>query len=833
MATTEIQLEHIADTQPRLLDFLTNPAVKAPHFRIRIDLDERGKKKPIGISKPHIGLGKPWDKVEYEEALTVSPPMHAQHLNINLAQAMPDDDDCLVVIDIDHPDALQLVAERFFHTTPKHLLEFFPHTLSSTKKLPHLWVTIDPNDLPGDLPRDKVPLIFDGSKTAADGESYGEILFRNTYERLDAVMLGDLDATNLPWVNVDRIEPDSWPKPAPTPAPTPVASPVPAAAAPALAPSDTNDAVEHARNVSGAQVDERGQWITFIASCASCGVPQSVCLEVSARNSKHRPEPDAKTVDGIYSQGSWRAGMGTLCRLSKLSDPENFYRLQSKHFWGPDVEASLIDCEFSDTSYARSFLQLSAHTVGWTRMGELTCYDDETGLWCLGKKAEAMIRNQICDTLQRLLRHKLVHVTDKDKAEEILKRVSKIGQQTKRKALFECVRDLAYQQCAQFDIDRHHGTERWFAFKDCIYDADTGERMPYHPEAYISQKLHYDCPATEPEKTAQLRQVMCQIYPDDSERDLMLACQAQALTGDTSWEMHVNANGKSSAGKSLVVKDLGGEAFSTYHAVWPDDIFSQNFGRRKKYFTSALAKPIRFVTIEEMKTKNLDEEVFKAWTSGGKLSVDTDHEKEDRSNVSMVTCFSLTNQALDFQNVKRITKDRLDALKRRVAFFAARSRFVDAHKLEEEKAAGEVNVFVKNTDLKNLFAKDVEYHRAFAWIMMEQWRKLAATGWKKPDMRRLDEALEEHMDENMVADPLQMWLRDHYQPDVNGKVALDELLRERDDQNLTKANMREAVCAVFGRVVDGQPMYQKDRMVRNYRGVVRIARKVVCQIQPQ
>lgn len=818
-------------THRPLLAFVTDPAVKAPHFKIRIDIDDRGKKKPIGISKAHIGLGKPWDKVEYDEALTVSPPMHAEHLNINLAQALPGHADRLVVIDIDHPDALQLVAERFFNQTPEFLLKYYPHTLSSTKKLPHLWLTINTDNLPGDVPRDKVPLIFDGSKTAADGESYGEILFRNTYERLDAVMLGDLNPTDIPWIHVDRVETDTWPKPAPAPAPTPAASP--AAPAPAAAtrttPSDANEAVEHARNVSGAQLDQRGQWIAFIAACAKCGVPQSVCLEVSARSSKHRPEPDAKTVAGIYSQGSWRAGMGTLCRLSKLSDPDNFYRLQSKHFWGPEVEASLIDCEFTDTSYARCFLSLSAHTVGWTRMGELTCYDDETGLWCLGKKAEAMIRNQICDTLQRLLLHKIPNTADKAKREEMLKRSCKIGQQTKRKALFECVRDLAYQQCVQFDIDRHPGTERWFAFKDCIYDADTGERMPYHPEAYISQRLSYDCPTEEPEHTALLRTITSQIFPDQQERELYLMCLAQGLTGETSWETHVNSNGESSAGKSLLVHELAGSAFNIYHANWPSNIFSQDFAsRRKKNFTAALTRPIRFATIEELSIARLDEECFKTWTSGGMVSVDTDYAVEATENVSMVTCFSLTNNPLDLTNIKGINQDRLGALKRRIKFFSMKSRFVPAGEVERERQSGTRHVFVKNTHYKKDFPKDHRYHQAFAWLMMEQWRALAGRDWTPPDFTILNSQLDEHLVENMAVNPLHQWLRDHYEPDKDDWTSMESIVLHNGDTKISKSAMREDVMTVFGRTVDGEPMYDKAKKQSGCRGCVRLKRKPAC-----
>lgn len=425
-ASTEVGTKSL-DGQS-LTEFLNDERV--PFWPIVYRKDNAGKKRPVR------GMGPGWQNVNVDEAArrrAAEPDGNA--ININWHKATSG---LFCVFDCDHPDApghFSLMVGGG-HDQWSDLM----HTLSVSKGLPHFIV--------------ELPSSYEPPSTAVkwivDGVELGDIKFTNTWERTNAVIIGEaLPVLNPEWLPGLEQKP---PTPAPAPAASP-AAPAPAAAA-STTPSDANNAIEHARNISAAQLDERGQWITFIAACANCGVPQSICLEVSARSSKHRPEPDAKTVTAIYSQSSWRAGMGTLCRLSKLSDPENFYRLQSKHFWGPEVEASLIDCEFSDTAYAKSFLSLCARTVGWTRMGELTCYDDETGLWCLGKKAEAMIRNQICDTLQRLLLHKIPNTADKAKREEMLKRSCKIGQQTKRKALFECVCDLAYQQCAQFDIDR-------------------------------------------------------------------------------------------------------------------------------------------------------------------------------------------------------------------------------------------------------------------------------------------------------------------------------------------------------------------------------------------
>lgn len=785
-------------TAQRLTDLLDQHSV--PHWPVVFAKDDAGKKRPVR------GMGPGWQAVDAEEAAKrrlAMPDGNAN--NVNWHQSQPGARR-FCVFDCDVPEA----AEHFAALTGRPW-DQLTHTLSVTKGLPHFIV-----ELPAEYTPPKTAV-----KWMVDGVEVGDIKFTNTWERNDASIHGSdtvvLDPEWLPGL-----------KPAPAPAPAP-AAPAPAPKATASTPSVTNEATDHALNVNGAQLDERGEWITFVAACANSGVPQSVCLEVSARSSKHRPGPDAKAIADIYAKGTWRAGMGSLCRLSKLSDPSNYHRLQAKHFWKPKTETDLLDNAFSDTAYAKVFLSLCADSVGWTRTGELTCYDEQSGLWSLGKKAEAMIRNLICDTLLRLLLHKIPDIADSSKRASLLALCAKLGQQKTRKALFECVRDLAYQQCAQFEIDRHPGTERWFAFKDCIYDADTGERMPYHPEAYISQRLPYDCPVSEPPQTAALRAIAEQIFPNETERELYLLCLAQGLTGDTNWETHVNSNGKSGAGKSLLVKDLAANAFGIYAATWPSNIFSQDYaGRRKKNFTAALTRPIRFAIVEEMSLTRLDEECFKTWTSGGVLSVDTDYATEANENISMVTIFSLTNNPLNLHDIKGINQDRLQALKRRIKFFNMKSRFVPAEKVEEEKEAGTKHVFVVNTQFKKDFQCQEEYHQAFAWLMMEQWTKLAARNWQPPNFALLDAQLEEHLQENAGIDPLHQWLRENYQPCPDTFSALEKMVADHGEGKMSKAAMKEAIFMVFGRSVEGQPMYDRAKKVDGCRGCVRLKRAHAC-----
>jgi phage/plasmid-associated DNA primase len=648
-----------------------------------------------------------------------------------------------------------------------------------------------------------------------DGTDY---IYEHILERIDTPVHGD-------WLNLPTFDFQKYNATIPLKVSTPN-TPVPQTSE-FKQPKSNNQAIEQARNIAGSEIDNYRQWLAFISACANCGVPESVCREVSSRGVKYRSSTDDKTIASIYSRGSWRAGMGTLCYLSKLSDKDNFYRIQSKYFWMDASEEEFIGKEWNDTAYARAFLKLHSHTIGFDKMQGLVCYVDETGLWATGKAAEAHIRNQICDTLQRLLRNRMAIENDNDKLKLYVKMINKMGQNKQRQCFFSCVKDLAYQMCKTFNIDRETGTEHWFAFADCIYDANTGTQLPYFPEAYLSQRLHYNCPTIEPKKTDLLRKISSQIFPDEVERDLYLTCLAYGLTGETAWEMHVNSNGKSGAGKSLFVKDLASNAFKIYHSTWNPKIFMrETAGRRKKWFTTALTRPIRFTTIEEMEIKDFDEECFKEWTSGGCISVDTDYAIEATENISMVTCFSLTNNPLALNNIKGINRDRLDALKRRIKFFNMKSRFVTEEQVERVKSEGGVdpaNVFVKDVKFKDNFPKDVSMHEAFAWLMMEQWKKLSSNDWKPPNFDILDSQLADHMEENQIIDPVHRWLRESYEADAESWTSLEDIVMAYDDgKKTTKADMREAILQVFGGSLDGEPMYKKDKRMNGSRGCVRL-----------
>jgi phage/plasmid-associated DNA primase len=683
----------------------------------------------------------------------------------------------------------------------------------STRGKRHYWHKVDDND-----PRNQV--VGEGDAT--------DYIYEHILERIDMPVRGDF--YNLPVFDFRRL--NNRTPPAPIEPTRPTNSTIQHA--------QPNDdlAVEHARNISGIEIDNYSTWIGFSAACASAGVPECVCREVSSRSSKYRQNQDDKTIASIYQQGSWRAGMGTLCFLSKKSDKDNFHRIQAKYFWREATEDEFIGKEWSDTAYARAFLKLHSHTIGFDKTRGLVCYDEDSGLWSTGKAAEARIRNQICDTLQHLLRNKMALENDKDQIKLLVKMINKMGQNKQRQSLFACVKDLAYGICKTFNIDRETGTEHWFAFQDCIYNADTGTRMPYFPEAYISQRLHYNCPITEPENTALLRKIASQIFPDEVERDLYLTCLAYGLTGETAWEMHVNSNGKSGAGKSLFVKELAGSAFQIYYTTWQPKLFTRDFAsRRKKWFTAALTRPIRFTTIEEMEIKDFDEECFKEWTSGGMISVDTDYAIEATENISMVTCFSLTNNPLALNNIKGINRDRLDALTRRIKFFSMKSRFVEEHKVEKVKASGDVEpecVFVKDEAFKNQFPKDVKMHEAFAWLMMEHWKKLSANNWKPPNFQILDDQLADHIEENEIINPMHSWLRDTYEPEADSWTSLEEVVMAYDEgKKTTKADMREAIIAVFGGSIDGEPMYNKAKKLNRSRGCVHLKARSGFALLPE
>lgn len=792
---------------PSFLDFVAKHQLRALRCNITINpkqLDDDGlpMKNTEQLSK-HLYIKEGWKNAPLEliDELNAQRPGFT-HVMVDLEHSP------FMVVDVDH-----------LKGDPRFDGKGYPYT-RSTRGKKHYWFRRHPDD--------------HHSTKIGDKKTKTDFLYSHVAEPINekAEMVGDFE--KMATFDFEQyLPPITKPKPPP---PSPVSPPAASAPAPApasIANSDAGQAIDHVRNIAGHLLDERSKWISFIAACANSGVPESVCLEVSSRSVKHRPGPDAKTIADIYSKGNWRAGMGTLCHLSKQSDPTQFHAIQSKWFWNDERETTLLTVikqGFNDTAWANAFLDLNARYVGWTKMGDLTCYDDETGLWSLGKKAESMIRNKICDTLQNLLRHRITRETDAGKSAWLLHLCLKLGQQTRREAIFRVVRDLAHQKCNQFDIDRHPGTERWFAFKDCIYDADTDQRMPYFPEAYFSQRLHYDCPVTEPEHTALLRQCIGEIYPDEEERDLRLTTLAYALTGDTSWEIHINVNGSPGAGKSVLDHDLAGSAFGIYHADWPSNIFSLDFaGRRKKFFTAALSRPIRFATIEELSLRKLDEETFKTWTSGGALSIDKDYEVEALQSTSMVTCISLTNNPLDITNTKNITKHRIDALKRRIAFFSMRSRFVPAEQVQSERLAGTEHVFVQKPELKNQFAKDPAMHQAFAWIMMSQWRKMAANDWKKPNLSLLNERLDEHLLENTAVNPIHQWLREHYEPDAESWVSVESIVALNGDLTIPKPVMRDHVAQVFGRTIDENPMYDRIKKVGGARGAVHLRLKGGCK----
>jgi len=615
---------------------------------------------------------------------------------------------------------------------------------------------------------------------------------------------------------------------------------------------------EIAMNISPKLIEGYKDWICFIHACASSGVSKQVCISVSSRSCKYRKEADCKIINDIYAVGEYKAGMGTLCFLSRKSNAKAHDSIQFNEYLNEERLGKLITKDFSDINFAKAYIALRKDTLGLTLNNELCFFDNKSISWCFGMEAESRVRNDLTETLVRLLKSQLrkkqeeevtcdrVTRADLPHVREDLEEIkienikvlewntligkicAKLGSQPKRKLLLECVKDLAFNECQRFNIDRMPGTEKHIHFSDVIYDAGTGETIPYMPEAYCSRKLHYKFPRTEPEKTDELRGIISQIFPDEYERETYLTSIAFGLTAHTHWEQHTNTNGLPRAGKSLIAHDLASSAFGIYHMTCPSNLFSYKFeGRRKKFFSTALAKPIRFATMEEMEMKYLDEPTFKAWTSGGQMSVDRDHDQEALEAVSMVSFFSLTNDPLNLSNIQGITSNRLNALKERIAFFSMRSRFVDENEVEEEKQKGQAQyVFIKDTSLKHKLSHNVKYHEAFAWIMLEHWQKLRDMKWKKPDYKQLNAALDEHLLDNEVGDDVIDWLTNSYEPSKTNWISIEQLMSDCDNNKITKAQMRDKVYKAFGyNVPDAGAMYDKGKRVNGRRGAVRLAGK--------
>lgn len=269
-----------------------------------------------------------------------------------------------------------------------------------------------------------------------------------------------------------------------------------------------------------------------------------------------------------------------------------------------EIEDELIEKIFNKTGIALSIYERMKE-MKYTRK-KYYIYEEEFGIWEMMEKYEIVYKMK--DILTNVFNEYMLKIEKEEEWYKICekKKITITKEKNVKKYMNE-IKNLAEDK--EFDKLKDMKPEL-VNFRNGCYDLKNNEFRKRTQEDYITKCLEYNYEESEQEKIEEIREIIKRISNDEEETlEFNLNWLGYCMTGEKTKKKYLVMESTTSSGKSIFA-----EMFQMSLPIYTYKLLPETFSRKGTKMhrqKEGIKKPIRFVYIEELPDKQINEDVLK------------------------------------------------------------------------------------------------------------------------------------------------------------------------------------------------------------------------------
>mgnify|MGYP003132783170 CR=1 FL=1 len=490
-------MSYIETSQYKLIDFLNNE--KIPY--IKISVVRKNEKKKID------GIQKGWNNWDYKKCMEYNiradPKCNALNINLNKSKYM--------VIDIDDEKNYKELLKEFGDCWK---------TLSSSRKLPHLW---------------RLKNKQDNNTTKIDFKEGVDLLYHNVFESIDNTIYNNID--NIPIFS-------NFPKPR-----TNI--------------SKVINTTEHIKNLGEIKfirkpteeenkiidlinikyIDNYQDWLKIIWSLNNTFGDIEIIDNISKKSKKYCGIEKLKNY--LLCDKKKLLTFGTISYYSKLSNPTKYYEIKAEY-------SNTNFLSGTDFDLAELYIKISGDNV--IKQDEELYFFDKN-FWIQDEKLnriKADMRNNLYNFFKkkRAILQSKEYDEDKEKQiQTITKIIKSINTSSKQKSIVEQLYIICEDKQYNFDCNRRE----LFCFSNIGYNLDTNQFEKLNKYDFITKNCGYEWREPTNFEIDKINKFFNDIQPNQESLDCVKSILRRGMYGKQD-EIFVLFNGDGGNGKGVLME---------------------------------------------------------------------------------------------------------------------------------------------------------------------------------------------------------------------------------------------------------------------------------------
>ena len=227
---------------------------------------------------------------------------------------------------------------------------------------------------------------------------------------------------------------------------------------------------------------------------------------------------------------------------------------------------------------------------------------------------------------------------------------------------------------------------------------------------YVTQFLNYNFQfQADPKIMNEIDIIYSKINPDKTEKEFIYSWFAYCLTGITNQQVFLTSIGYSAQNGKSTQSKIHSRVLPLYSHKLDKRTFNLNYSKQHKQIIHFDLTPIRYVYIEELDQKQLDQSLLKDFVDGDKINCEIMYG--DSKNVDIQCKLNIcSNVDPNFGNVDK-------GILRRGLMIKYNQRFLPKDKYEKELKLKKKNIYLRIDDIEDLFNNE-KYKNAYLHLLL-------------------------------------------------------------------------------------------------------------------
>lgn len=343
--------------------------------------------------------------------------------------------------------------------------------------------------------------------------------------------------------------------------------------------------------------------------------------------------------------------------------------------------------------------------------------NENTNIWEQDKEGNSLYTILACDVCKLFMTRAndfsmrcedpIKSLNDNEKAAKCLK----IAKQLKNTTFMKSVRDLIKAVCSRDDFYEKYLNKNihLFAFDNCLFDCNINEFRDIKPDDYISITAGYDYnhDTVSNEYVDKVKGIFKQIQPDKAKYQYLMDVSSMRMYGSNIFQQFYIFTGVGANGKSVWYNFMR-HAFGSYiDKVNADTFTKENRGANQTSEISGVANCRGLIIEEPTETDKLIVSRLKEYSGDAPIKTRGLYQEA----YSIVPQFALIFCCNDIPTLSKVEY----AIARRLRVLSFDTKFCENPVLSHE--------IEKDDSINGKVRDDIEYRKAFMWIMIENWKQ--------------------------------------------------------------------------------------------------------------